>query len=129
MPMDYCEFVDTYLYEREYCPPTSQEIVYLSLSFLKLTVDEGYITELKKNNQQRLAELKQSIIQNGLQSPGLLVYDNTRIKLQDGNHRFIICDELSYMSFPVKFQKSEGKIKTGGLAYKNIIEELLKGKI
>lgn len=87
-----------------------------------MMIDVAYVIDKTKNSRGKLDLLKADIQQNGLKNPGTLVVSSTKIKLQDGNHRFICCSELGHSKFPVQFQYTEGKIKSGGANHSSLIE-------
>lgn len=117
-----CEFLDL---ERYVAPPPVSYIE-LPISFIDKTVDVKYLDTL---NEAKLSLLLEDVKLNGIQNPGTLVYDATKIKLQDGNHRYIVSKRLGLKTYKVTLKQSEGKINTYGLQYKYILEDLLKGQI
>jgi len=98
----------------------------LPISFIEQTVDIKYLQNLNTN---KLNLLREDVKKNGVLQPGTLVYDTTKIKLQDGNHRFVVSQQLGLKTYKVYLKESEGKINTYGLQYKNVLEDLLKGKL
>ena len=115
-----CEFLDL----EEYQAPRPLEIVKINLQLLERMVDPIYLEKIKIEDQERLNSLRESINKFGFLEPGTLIISNLRIKLQDGNHRFIIAKEKALNTFNVKIEYTDGKLNAG-----LSIQEFLKEKI
>lgn len=118
-----CEFLD--LAESVPVIYTEPDYILLDIETVRKTLDLKYQEEIRTLHGEHISNLTEDIRLNGLKLPGILTCDSLRVKLQDGNHRFVACDSLGYKTFPVKFQFSDGKIKSGGISYMEIIKELL----
>jgi hypothetical protein len=119
------EFLDELLTIQPWKPST---IIYLPMSFIEKTLDLDYINKIQREDTAWIDELQHDIAKNNLKLPGTLTISTMKIKLQDGNHRFIACERLGFQSFPVRTEYTDGHIRSGGLLIQDIIEGYLRAE-
>ncbi len=119
------EFLDELLNIQPWKPST---IIYLPMNFIKKTLDIDYINKIEREDAAWIDELQRDIAKNGVRYPGILTISTMKMKLQDGNHRFIVCERLGFQSFPVRTEYTDGHIRSGGLLIQDIIEGYLRAE-
>ena len=97
---------------------------YLPITLIDKIVDKKYIENLKLNDKERLHFLYQDVNNRGLIEPGTITISNSLVSLTDGNHRYLVCKGLGYLSFPINFKYTDGKI-LNGVKMKDIFADTL----
>lgn len=117
-----CEFLDL----EDYRSPDliDNDVLRLPMEFIAKTIDPLYTEGLKKNNLLYIQELAADIREHGIRQPGTLYISPSKIKLQDGNHRYLAADILKLSLFPVVIKYTDGKLNAG-LPLQGLIKELL----
>lgn len=101
-----CEFVDDNGITQVPDPPlTKSGIVYLSMIMLAEIVDNRYLKEIGTKDKRQVQALTADIARRGILYPGTLVYDDKKIRLQDGNHRYLAARALGLPHFPVVLRR------------------------
>lgn len=121
-----CEFLDTAEPEPFNVHGKYPHAVWLPASFIQRITDTVYQGQITAANQDKVHELAENINRLGLQEPGLVIYNEVNIKLQDGNHRFLATQLLGWDKFWVESQYKRGKIANGH-AVGTVINELIEG--
>jgi hypothetical protein len=116
-----CEFLDLEDYHE---PTTRSSWIWLPVVLIKKTLDPKYITEISLKDAEYIGSLAADIRQRGLRKPGKLVISKNKIKLQDGNHRFLAVENLGHMNFPVLLEFSEGAMSQGYLL-QDLVKDIL----
>lgn len=106
-----CEFLD--IEQHKEFVNIEKSIIQIEMDFLSKTIDDLYTQSLLKNNLRYIESLSDDIRINGIKQPGILVISPTKIKLQDGNHRYLAAVKLRLSHFPVVIQYSDGKMNAG----------------
>lgn len=117
-----CEFLDLELYKEPV--ETTSKVIYLPLEFIARTIDPLYAEEIRRKNFLYIEELTRDIAEHGIREPGTLVISPMRIKLQDGNHRYLSADALKLKRFPVVTEYTDGKLNAG-LRLQDLVEDFL----
>ena len=117
-------FVDDGQFGAPFEPLTVVGSFHLSIDFLDQVVDRRYHKELIVRDARRLAELEANIRQHGILEPGILTYDHSRIRLQDGNHRYICAVRIGLEKFPVELRRVS-HIQAPGIAIEAVLPDLL----
>lgn len=120
-----CEYVDDGLYGRPFVAATRPDYLRVPMSLLDRIVDKPYLIDISNTDQRRLDNLALDISQNGIREPGLLIYDLTRIRLQDGNHRYLCCQRLGITHLDVILRQVP-KIRGYGMPLQSVLPELLQ---
>lgn len=101
-----CEFVeDNGTTQRPDFPIVETSIVYVSMDMLEQIVDTRYLKEIGSKDKAQVQALTVDIARRGILYPGTLVYDNKKIRLQDGNHRYLAARALGLRDFPVQLRR------------------------
>lgn len=119
------EFVDDGGYGKPFQRLTSVGSFHLDMAFLERIVDKKYHREIIVRDASRLEQLEINIRQNGILNPGVLTYDNNRIRLQDGNHRFICAARIGLPTFPVDLRRV-AHIQAPSISIEAVLPELLE---
>lgn len=87
------------------------EPVYLvPITFLKTFVEKVHIDDILRLERSYIANLCDSIAEEGLRVPPLMYYDHAgHIRYHDGHHRYAAVQELGYFThMPVRLHESPG---------------------
>ena len=103
----------------------SNNLKYLPISLIEKAIDKKYIAEIVMKDKSYINELIYSISQNGILEPGKLTYDDQKIRLSDGNHRFLAAKELDLKMFPVELVRVDN-IKKSSVRFSEIFPELME---
>jgi hypothetical protein len=121
-----CEFFD----DGQFGRPTTGEnnntnIIILPIHIIEKTIDNKYMSEIIFKDKDYINELTYSISINGIFEPGTLTYDNEKIRLSDGNHRYLAAKNLGLKNFPVKVVQVD-KIKAGSIRFSDLFPDILE---
>lgn len=84
--------------------PEHEDCVWLPVSFLRRLVPETTRAQLIRYEREYMAEIAESLDEDGVKLPLLIAYDATSVCLHDGHHR-VVLERLDY--YPVKLERSE----------------------
>lgn len=122
-----CEFLDLWEPEPFSYHGKYPHAVWLPVSFIQRITDTLYQGQISAANDEKLRTLAEDINRNGLQEPGLIIYNEVSIKLQDGNHRFLACARyLGWEKFWVESQYKRGTINNGH-SVGTVVHEFIEG--
>jgi hypothetical protein len=74
---------------------------YLPMEIVDKMIDKPYIGQIMVRDIDSIRALANSIYNIGLQNPGEIVTDGSKIRLQEGNHRYCAFKLLGIEEFPV----------------------------
>lgn len=102
-----------------YRPPepwrANEEAFLIPSQVVSMMVDSTYIQRCETHNRQRIDEIKVSIEVDGLLKPIELLYDpDGKIRLHNGNHRYIAMRELEWKHMPCTLSKVNKAIRGYG---------------
>jgi hypothetical protein len=121
-----CEFIDDGSYgSKSRVIDYGEKPIYLPIKIIEKTIDKKYIAEIIFKDKDYINELSYSININGIFEPGILTYDNEKIRLSDGNHRYLAAKNLNLQLFPVKVVQVD-KIKAGSVRFADLFTEILE---
>jgi hypothetical protein len=121
-----CEFVDDGKFGNQSDFKINySNIIILPINLIEKTLDKKYIAEIIFKDKDYINELSYSINMNGIFEPGTLTYDNEKVRLSDGNHRFIAAKNLGLKNFPVTVVEVD-KIKAGSVRLADLFPDILE---
>lgn len=102
-----------------YRPPEpwreNEEAFLIPSQVVSMMVDSAYIQKCETYNRQRIDDIKTSIEVDGLRNPIELVYDpDGKIRLNNGNHRYIAMSDLEWKFMPCTLSKVNKGIRGYG---------------
>ncbi len=101
-------------------------------TIIDLFVENSYIQQRIATDRHRIDSLKVSIEEEGLRVPLLLIHDpDGKIRLKDGNHRYIAMRELEWPYMPCSLSKVDKAIRGYGRHlsdYTEIVVDLISKK-
>jgi hypothetical protein len=110
-----CEFFDDGIFGRQK-PKQVQRInhdfMYIPIEIVEWATDPVYLSEISLLDEDIIQDLVNSIGSIGFLEPGKIVISSERIRLQDGNHRFLAAQRLGIKSFPIEIVATDAHIKT-----------------
>lgn len=123
-----CEFIDDGDFGKE--PPSSLPQIknpyfHVPIFIIEKTLDQKYVATILTKDIEYIKELSYSIKKIGIQKPGLITFDENKIRLSDGNHRFLAAKMAGLQEFPVEIRKVD-KIKTRSVNFSEIFPHLLE---
>lgn len=87
----------------------------LPMELVLAFIDKGYHRDRERHDPQRLELLEQSIREEGLHEPILLLLDpDGKIRIHDGNHRLIVLQRLGHSKVPVNLEVKPKPVKGYG---------------
>jgi len=104
---------------------SSNNLKYVPISLIEKATDKKYIAEIVFKDREYIEELIYSINDNGIMNPGKLTFDNEKIRLTDGNHRFLAAKQLGLKTFPVEIIRVDN-IKKSSVRFSEIFPELME---
>ena len=78
---------------------------YVPMDLIDKMIDKPYIGQIMVRDIDSIRALANSIYDIGLQNPGEIVTDGSKIRLQEGNHRYCAFKLLGIKEFPVILKK------------------------
>jgi hypothetical protein len=121
-----CEFIDDGYYGNiSIVSSNVLKPIYLPMFIISKTLDRKYIAEIKTKDKQYIDELAYSIKMNGIFEPGKLTFDDTNVRLSDGNHRFLASEIVGLKLFPVHVAKVD-KLKSGSVRFVDLFPDILE---
>lgn len=118
-----CEYLDQY--NNTPPPPTVHSNTFLvPMHILASVVDVKYLKEISTKDKAQIQALTADVAQRGILEPGKLVYDNSTVRLQDGNHRYLAAKALQLPEFPVTLLRVS-KITAPGASLESVFLHLV----
>ena len=118
------EFFDDGSYGKKIVTRQISELNYLPLKLVERMVDRKYIAEIILD-QEYINELVAYIKIYGIKNPGKVTFDDQRVRLSDGNHRFLAAQQLGLRDFPVEISRVD-RIKRPSIMLSELLPELLE---
>ena len=118
------EFFDDGNYGKKIVTRQISELNYLPLKLVEKMLDRKYIAEIILD-QKYINELVASIKIYGIKNPGKITFDDQRVRLSDGNHRFLAAQQLGLRDFPVEISRVD-RIKRPSIMLSELLPELLE---
>ena len=105
------EFLDDGCYGKQLNPKineyTEKKYSYIPTSFVNEIADQKYLRDITRTDKDIISNLIVSISRVGFLEPGWIVYDESSVRLKDGNHRLIAALHLGLEKYPATFSKVE----------------------
>ena len=117
-----CEFVEENA--ERLVPQFASGIVDLEMDLLGQIVDTRYIREIAIKDAEQIQALTADIARRGILNPGLLIYDDKKVRLKDGNHRYVAAKNLQLRTFPVTLVRTSN-IQAPGASLEFVLHYLL----
>jgi len=118
------EFFDDGYYGKQTITQKISKLKYLPLSLVEKMLDRKYIAEISLD-QSYINELAASIKIYGIKNPGKITFDDQKVRLSDGNHRFLAAQQLGLRDFPVEISRVD-RIKRPSIMLSELLPELLE---
>ena len=100
---------------------------YLPLDLVVYVADQSYLGQIWLRDKEHIENLIASIQANGFEKPGLIDFDNTSVRLTDGNHRLVAAQHLGLQYFPVELRQVD-EIKVRSVRLYNFFQKLLESQ-
>ena len=121
-----CEALDLEDSVAPLSPIVEMEFYEIPIEIVSAIVDPGRIGDIAYADRHGIETLASKISAQGQLKPGLAYYNQTKIKLQDGHHRYLaIRDHLHYPTFKLAIEKTDGAILGRGASYPDIMNLIL----
>ena len=122
-----CEFLDVSEPKPFKLTERYPNAVWLPVGIIERITDTAYQGRVLAEGEEKIRDLAEQINREGLREPGLIIYNEVNIKLQDGNHRFLACTRhLGWDKFWVEARYKRGAI-TNGHAVGTVVLDVING--
>ena len=123
-----CESLDLVDHTAPLYPETVGAVYNVPIEIVEAIVDHQRLGSIRFADRHGIATLASKISAQGQLEPGLAYYNGSKIKLQDGHHRYLARKEhLEMKTFKLKIQESPGSIQGGKGTYTTIMDILFSG--
>jgi len=107
--------------------PFFSSLKYLPIELVIYVADQSYLSQIYLRDKEHIDDLIASIQANGFINSGLINYDQTSVRLTDGNHRLVAAQHLGLEYFPVEIHQVD-EIKVRSVRLYNFFQKILESK-